>query len=65
MSDLALARRLLAGDETGFEEFFAEYFPRLFRFASVRLGGNRDAAEEVTQATLIRAIRKLGTYRGV
>ena len=64
MSDLALARRLLAGDESGFEEFFAEYFPRLFRFASARLGGDQDAAEEVTQATLIRALDKLDTYRG-
>ena len=64
MGDLAQARRLLAGDEAAFEEFFACYFPRLFRFACVRLGGNEDAAEEITQATLIRALRKLHTYRG-
>jgi RNA polymerase sigma-70 factor (ECF subfamily) len=64
MSDLAIARAVLSGDETAAEAFFSEYFPRLFRFARARLGGNEDAAEEVTQATLIRAVRKLSTYRG-
>jgi RNA polymerase sigma factor (sigma-70 family) len=64
MSDLALARRLLAGDEPAFEDFFADYFPRLYRFARARLAGNDDAAEEVVQSALIKAIEKLHTYRG-
>jgi RNA polymerase sigma-70 factor (ECF subfamily) len=38
MSDTALARRVLAGDEAAFEEFFDRYFPRLYRFAHARLG---------------------------
>jgi len=63
MSDLALARRLLAGDEAGFEAFFADYFPKLYRFAFARLG-SEDAAEDVAQAVLITAVRKLHTYRG-
>lgn len=62
--DLALARRLIAGDESAFDEFFAGYFPRLYRFARVRLGGNEDAAEDVVQTTLIKALDKLRTYRG-
>ena len=58
-----LVRRLLSGEERAFEEFFAAYFPPLFRFASARL---RDpaAAEEVVQATLGRALAKLSSYRG-
>jgi RNA polymerase sigma-70 factor (ECF subfamily) len=64
MSDLDLARRVLAGDESACEEFFADYFPRLYRFARVRLAGDENAAEEVVQTTLIRAVRKLHTYRG-
>jgi RNA polymerase sigma-70 factor (ECF subfamily) len=64
MGDLTLARRLLAGDEAAFEVFFADYFPRLFRFALVRLGGDVDAAEEVAEAAIVRAIRKLDSYRG-
>lgn len=62
--DRDLARRLRHGDEPAFEEFFADYFPRLYRFARVRLAGDDDAAEEVAQTTLIRALAKIGTYRG-
>lgn len=64
MSDLDLARRVLAGDEPATEAFFAEFFPRLYRFARIRLGGDELGAEEVVQTTLIRAVRKLHTYRG-
>src|SRR4051812_6348767 len=62
--DWDLARRLRTRDESAFEEFFAEYFPRVYRFARARLTGNDDAAEEVTQTTLIRALAKIDTYRG-
>jgi len=64
MNDLALARRLLAGDEAAFDAFFAAYFPRLYRFALAQVDGNADAAEDVAQATLIRGVQKLRTYRG-
>jgi RNA polymerase sigma-70 factor, ECF subfamily len=64
MSDIALARRMLAGDEQALDEFFAEYLPRLYRFARARLSGDDDAAEEVVQATMTRAVLKLRTYRG-
>jgi len=63
MSDLALARRVIAGEEDAFDEFFDGYFPRLYRFALARLG-NEDAAEEVVQRVLIRALDRLHTYRG-
>jgi RNA polymerase sigma-70 factor (ECF subfamily) len=63
-SDLGLAARLVAGDETAFEQFFADYFPRVYRFALVRLGWNEDAAEEVVQITLIKALDKMHVYRG-
>jgi RNA polymerase sigma-70 factor (ECF subfamily) len=62
--DADLARRLRAGDELAFEAFFAEYFARLYRFARLRVGGDDDAAEEIAQATLIKALAKLSTYRG-
>lgn len=57
-------RRLLAGEEAAFDEFFAEYFPRVYRFALARLDGDHDAAEEVAQTTLSKAMEKLHTYRG-
>jgi RNA polymerase sigma-70 factor (ECF subfamily) len=62
--DRRLADRMLAGEECAFEEFFDGHFPRLFRFAVARLGGNATVAEDVVQTTLCRAIDKLHTYRG-
>jgi RNA polymerase sigma-70 factor (ECF subfamily) len=53
-----------AGEEAAFDEFFALYFPRLYRFAIARLNGNEDASEEVTQRTLIRGIDRLHTFKG-
>jgi RNA polymerase sigma-70 factor (ECF subfamily) len=64
MTDLMLARRLLAGDEAAFDEFFAAYSPRLYRFALGRLDGNEDAAEEIVQRVLIRGLERLRSYRG-
>lgn len=61
--DHRLVRRLLRGDEDAFREFFGAVHPGLVRFATARLG-DALAAEEVVQATLCRAVRKLGTYRG-
>lgn len=63
-TDRALVGRMLAGQEEAFEEFFGGYFSRLYRFALVRLDRNADAAEEVVQAVMCRAVTKLETYRG-
>lgn len=63
-SDKALVVKMLAGDASAFDRFFDSHFPRLFRFALTRVDGNEDAAEEVAQATLCKAMTKLETYRG-
>ena len=55
---------MLQGDEAAFSEFFDASFAPLFRFALPRVGGDHHAAEEVVQAALCRAMRKLSTYRG-
>jgi RNA polymerase sigma-70 factor, ECF subfamily len=62
--DTRLVRRLLNRDEAAFEEFFEAMYPALYRFALARLDGRREAAEDVAQTTLYRAIGKLKTYRG-
>ncbi len=64
LRDRQLARRILAGDERAFNEFFDGYFPGLYRFALVRVGGDHDSAEEMAQVTLFKAMRRLDTYRG-
>src|ERR687897_3237605 len=62
-SERELVRRMLGGDENAFDEFFADYFPRLFRFAVLRLR-EPDAAEDLVQISLIAAVRNLGSWRG-
>ena len=62
-ADLALVKRMMGGDEEAFERFFASSFPPLYRFAAARLP-EPEAAEEVVQAALSRAVTKLGTFRG-
>jgi RNA polymerase sigma-70 factor (ECF subfamily) len=62
-SERELVRRMLGGDENAFDEFFADYFPRLFRFAIIRLR-DQDAAEDLVQNSLISAVRNLASWRG-
>jgi RNA polymerase sigma-70 factor, ECF subfamily len=62
--DRELARKILAGDERAFRELFDSFFPRLYRFALVRLRGDHDAADEVVQRTFCKAIERLDSYRG-
>lgn len=63
LADKSLVKQLLAGDERAFGRFFDENFARLYRFALVRLSDDPDAAREVAQITLTRAVRSLASYR--
>lgn len=64
MESTELIAAMLKGDERAFTAFFDSYFPRVYRFALPRLGGDADAATEVVQATLVKAMRKLADFRG-
>jgi RNA polymerase sigma-70 factor, ECF subfamily len=55
---------MLGGDESAFEEFFDTAYPLLYRFTLVRLDFDRDAAGDVAQAAICKAIGKLRTFRG-
>jgi len=63
-SDRDLVKRMLSGQEEAFTEFFDGHFPRLYRFALVRVNYDADAAEDVAQTVMCRAVAKLQTYRG-
>ncbi len=63
LDDRLHAKRLLAGDARAFDGFFDDNYARVYRFALSRLGGDEDAAEEIAQSTMTRAVRKLATYR--
>ena len=62
--DKKLVVRLLDGDRQSFDAFFNSYYPRLYRFALMRLNYDRDLAEETAQVVLCQAISKMHTYRG-
>jgi len=62
--DRELVARMIAGEEEAFDRFFDGHFPRLYRFALPRLRHDPEAAEEVVQATLVKAVSGLKGYRG-
>ena len=56
--DLRLAKRGVNKDKRAAEEFFNSYFPRLFRFVSLRTPED-SVCQDVVQETVIKAIRHL------
>jgi RNA polymerase sigma-70 factor (ECF subfamily) len=63
-SEQDLVTKLRRGDARAFDQFFSEYYPKLFRFAKRRTPFDPAAAEDVAQATLCRALESLHTFRG-
>lgn len=63
-SDRRLVERMLAGEESAFDEFADRVIPALHRFARVRLRGDRELTRDIVQSTVCKAIAKLDTYRG-
>ncbi len=62
--DIKLVGRLMSRDQAAFQEFFDDYFPRLFRFTVRRVGDDPEVARDIVQAALTRGVRRLETYRG-
>ena len=62
--DLNKVRAILAGDEQVFNQFFTDFYPRLFRFILSRVDGNRDLSDDFTQQTLCKAIDNMSSFRG-
>lgn len=63
-NDQELVQRLLRGERAGFDEFFNEYYPKLYRFVKRRMPRDASGAEDVAQATLCRALESLQGFRG-
>lgn len=64
LEDKQLAKRLLAGKESAFRQFFDENFSRLYRFVLARTSHDEEATGEIVQETMSRALRKIKSYRG-
>jgi len=62
--DRQLVRRMQAGEEAAFEDFFAANFQGLFRFALARVDGDRDLARDLAQAAISKGVERLDTWRG-
>ena len=58
-----LVENMIAGDAAALDDFAADYFPGLYRFALRRLG-NEDLARDIVQTTVCKAIASLRSYRG-
>ena len=63
-TDRLIAKRLLKGDEAAFRDVFDRFFPRLYRYAMARVGGDSDEAKEIVQLTFCKAFERIGSYRG-
>jgi RNA polymerase sigma-70 factor (ECF subfamily) len=63
-TDRELVQGMLAGQESAFQQFFAIYFPRVYRFALPRVNRDVEACKEVVQTTLTKAVRNLAGFRG-
>jgi len=61
-SDVELARRLMAGDLSAFEEFATGLHARLLQY-SLLVCGQREDAEEVAQETLLKVFENINQLR--
>jgi RNA polymerase sigma-70 factor (ECF subfamily) len=62
--DRQLVDRLLAGERAAFDEFFNEYYPKLYRFVKRRIPRDHATAEDIAQGAICRALQALGSFRG-
>lgn len=61
--DAALRARAAAGDRDAFGELATIYRQTVYMYVYRRCGGNRELAEDITQETLARALRRISSYR--
>jgi RNA polymerase sigma-70 factor (ECF subfamily) len=61
-----LVKAAQGGDMAAFGELFDRYFDMVFRFALVRMNGDRAQAEDIASETFVRALRRISsvTYQG-
>ncbi len=57
-----LTRRMRAGDEAAYREFYQAYYDRLFRYLLVVAAGDMEAADEALEATLLRVVRYIKVF---
>ncbi|TSC65618.1 MAG: RNA polymerase sigma factor, sigma-70 family [Candidatus Doudnabacteria bacterium Gr01-1014_77] len=63
-SDQELVQRFLAGDEFAFKELYNRNRKSLLEFAFQLVGGDSDAAEEISETCWLKILRSLDTFSG-
>ncbi len=63
-ADRELVDKLLRGEKAALDQFFSTYFPRVFRFALLRVQRDENLAQDICQQVMDKAFRHLGSYRG-
>ncbi len=58
----ALTRRMVAGEESAYREFYDAYYGRLLRYLLVVASGDDEAAAEALQSTLLRVVRHVKVF---
>lgn len=61
--DNELARLAAEGDQEAFEEIYRRY-RRVVYAVALRMTGNREDAEDLTQDSFLSLLRKIGSFRG-
>jgi RNA polymerase sigma-70 factor, ECF subfamily len=62
-TDYELAQRSAAGDMAAFEELYRRHFRRVYALC-LRMTGNPDEAEDLTQEVFIQLQKKVSSFRG-
>ncbi len=62
--DLRLCQRIQAGEPAAAEALVERHMDALYEFVHYRVGGDRGAAEDVVQDTLLVALRGIGGFDG-
>jgi RNA polymerase sigma-70 factor, ECF subfamily len=62
-TDNELAQKSAAGDMVAFEELYRRHFRRVFAL-SLRMTGNPEEAEDLTQEVFIQLHKKISSFRG-
>lgn len=60
--DKQLVKRMLKGEQAAFDEFFARYHPRIYRFCKNRAPEND--VDDIVIKTMRQGMRRAETYRG-
>lgn len=63
LADLALARRIAAGDEAAFDRLYGENVGRVHAVC-LRMAGDGARARSLTQESFVRAWQRIGSFRG-